>query len=90
MTDAGEIAVTGRNQGKITLADGYGSYGEPVRCVRSKSGKITEFWSPATRFLPADKVAREMKARYGSPKSTRKRRTSRDRDAVLFRGTKAA
>jgi D-alanyl-D-alanine carboxypeptidase len=73
MTDAGEIAVTDRNHGKITLADGYGSYGEPVRCVRSKSGKITEFWSPATRFFPAERVAREMKARYGSRKCRRKR-----------------
>jgi len=73
MTDAGSITVTDRNHGKITLGDGYGSYGEPVRCVRSKSGKITEFWSSATRFLSAAKVAREMEARYGPRKCRRKR-----------------
>jgi hypothetical protein len=73
MTDAGEITVSDRNHGSITLGDGYGSYGERVRCVRGKSGQITEFWSSATRFLPAEKVAREMEARYGSRKSRRKR-----------------
>jgi D-alanyl-D-alanine carboxypeptidase len=73
MTDAGEIAVIDRHRGKIVRGDGYGSYGEPVRCVRSKSGRITEFWSPATRFLPAAKVAREMEARYGSRRRGRKR-----------------
>jgi hypothetical protein len=71
MTDAGEITVSGRTRGKITVADGYGSYGEPVRCVRDKSGKIVEFFAPATRLLPAAKVAREMKVRYG--KRARKR-----------------
>jgi hypothetical protein len=73
MTDASEIAVNDRNHGKITLGDGYGSYGEAVRCVRSKSGKITEFWSPGTRFLSAAKIAREMESRYGSHKRAQKR-----------------
>jgi hypothetical protein len=73
MTDAGEIAISDRNHGKIVLGDGYGSYGEEVRCVRNKSGRITEFLSSATRFLPAAKVAREMEARYGSRKRRRKR-----------------
>jgi CubicO group peptidase (beta-lactamase class C family) len=73
MTDAGEITVSGRDHGKITLANGYGSYGEPVRSVRAKSGKITELWLSATRFLPAAKVAREMEARYGRRKRRRKR-----------------
>ena len=71
IADAAEITVSGRNLGKITLANGYGSYGETVRCVRSKSGKITAL-SSATRFLPAAKVAREMEKRYGSRKRGRK------------------
>jgi CubicO group peptidase (beta-lactamase class C family) len=71
IADAAEITVSSRNLGKITLANGYGSYGEPVRCVRNKSGKITEF-SSATRFLPAPRVAREMEKRYGSHKRRRK------------------
>jgi len=73
IADAGEITVTGRNTGKLTLANGYGSYGEPVRCVRGKSGKIIEFWSSATKFLPAAKVAREMEARYGKSRKRKRR-----------------
>ena len=72
MTDAGEITISDRNHGKITLGDGYGSYGEPVRCVRRKSGQIIEFLSSATRFFPANKVVREMEARYGSRKRRRR------------------
>ena len=65
MADAGEIEITGRNAGRVALANGYGSHGEPVRCVRGKSGRIAEIWLAATRLLPAAKVAREMEARYG-------------------------
>jgi D-alanyl-D-alanine carboxypeptidase len=72
MADAAEITVSSRDLGKIALANGYGSYGETVRCVRGKSGKITELLS-ATRFLPAARVAREMEKRYGSHKPRRKR-----------------
>lgn len=73
MSDAAEITVLGRNIGKITLANGYASYGETVRCVRGKSGRITELLS-ATRFLPAAKVAREMEARYDKPAKRRGKR----------------
>jgi CubicO group peptidase (beta-lactamase class C family) len=62
--DAGEIEITGRNRGRIALANGYADYGEPVRCVRAKSGKIVAIWLAATKLLPAAKVAREMEARY--------------------------
>ena len=71
IADAAEITVGSRTLGRITLANGYASFGEPVRCVRNKSGRITEF-SSATRFLPAPRVAREMEKRYGK-KQTRKR-----------------
>jgi CubicO group peptidase (beta-lactamase class C family) len=70
--DAGEVEITGRNTGRIALTHGYGSYGEPVRCVRAKSGRITEVWLGASKLLPAAKVAREMEARY--EKKSRKRR----------------
>ena len=75
IADAAEITVSRRNLGKITLANGYGSYGETVRCVRNKSGKITELAS-ATRFLSAPRVAREMEKRYAG-RSKRKQRRSR-------------
>lgn len=71
--DASELEITGRNTGRIAVATGYGSHGEPVRCVRAKSGRITEVWLGGGKLLPAAKVAREMEARYGE-KQTRKRR----------------
>lgn len=78
LMDASELEITGRNTGRIALAGGYGSHGEGVRCVRAKSGKITEVWLAATRLLPAARVAREMEARYGKraarKRSRRKRR----------------
>lgn len=64
LLDAAEIQITGRNTGQVALANGYGDHGEPVRCVRAKSGKIVEIWFAATKLLPAAKVAREMEARY--------------------------
>jgi len=74
LLDAGEIKVTGRNTGRIALANGYGSHGEPVRRVRAKSGRITELWLAATKLLPAAKIAREMEARYGKPASRKGKR----------------
>ncbi|MFL5094545.1 MAG: hypothetical protein ACJ8FU_17765 [Xanthobacteraceae bacterium] len=65
LLDAAEIEITGRNVGRIAQTNGYGSQGEPVRCIRAKSGKIVEIWLAATKLLPAAKVAREMEARYG-------------------------
>ena len=64
-TDADEIAVSGRNTGRIALANGYGSHGEPVRCLRAKSGQITALWLGASKLLPAARAAREIEARYG-------------------------
>ena len=65
LLDAGEIEITGRTAGRIALANGYGSHGERVRCVRARSGRIVEMWLGATQYLPAARVAREMTARYG-------------------------
>jgi len=79
MLDAAEIEITGRNAGRIAQTTGYGSQGEPVRCVRAKSGKIVEVWLGATKFLPAARVAREMEARYGTSASGRKRAPRRRR-----------
>jgi CubicO group peptidase (beta-lactamase class C family) len=65
--DAGELEITGRDQGRIAVADGYSSYGEPVRRVRDGSGKVTEVWLAASKLLPEGKVAREIEARYCGP-----------------------
>jgi hypothetical protein len=70
--DASEVTITGRNAGRISAAAGYGSHGEPVRCKRSKSGRITEVWLGATQLLPAAKIKGEMEARYDKPKARRR------------------
>ena len=64
LLDAAEIEITGRTEGRITLANGYASHGEPVRGVRTKSGRLTEIWLGGTKFLHADRLAREITARY--------------------------
>jgi len=45
--------------------------------VRTKSGRITALKLAGTTFLPADKVAREMEARYDKPKTAKRRRKAR-------------
>ena len=75
MIDAGEIDITDRHGGRIASANGYGSHGEPVRCVRARSGKITEVWLSASKLLPAAKVAHEMEARYVRPAKRRPKRS---------------
>jgi CubicO group peptidase (beta-lactamase class C family) len=65
MLDCSVIEITGRNTGRIAVDGGYGSYGEPVRCTRTKSGKINQVWLAASRLLTEDKLAREVERRYG-------------------------
>ncbi|HXJ77869.1 MAG TPA: serine hydrolase domain-containing protein [Candidatus Methylomirabilis sp.] len=74
-TDASEIAVTGRNTGRIALANGYGSHGEPVRCVRARSGRITTLWLGGAKLMSGARVGREMEGRYGKkvPRSAKRR-----------------
>jgi CubicO group peptidase (beta-lactamase class C family) len=62
--DAAEVEITGRDQGRFAVADGYASYGEPVRRVRNRSGKVIAVWLAASKLLPEGQVAREVKVRY--------------------------
>jgi CubicO group peptidase (beta-lactamase class C family) len=75
--DAAEIEITGRDQGRFAVADGYSSYGEPVRRVRHRSGKVTEVWLAASKLLPEGRVTKEIEAHYAdgtSPKTKAARR----------------
>jgi CubicO group peptidase (beta-lactamase class C family) len=67
--DASELEIIGKDKGRIALAGGYGSHGEPVRCVRKKSGRIGELWLAATKLVPEEELAAEMEARYGRPRA---------------------
>jgi CubicO group peptidase (beta-lactamase class C family) len=62
--DASELEVRSRNDGRIVVAGGYASHGEPVRLIRNSRGDILEVWLGGTGFLPEAKVAKEMESRY--------------------------
>ena len=72
LLDATELAISprtrsGLDQGRIALAGGYGSHGEPVRLVRDAAGRATEFWLAGTPCLPQAKVERELRRKYPAP-----------------------
>jgi CubicO group peptidase (beta-lactamase class C family) len=71
--DATEIEVTGRDKGRIALAGGYQSHGEPVRRLRDKNGIVSELWWSGARLRPEKKVASEMARRYSGAKSDGKK-----------------
>jgi CubicO group peptidase (beta-lactamase class C family) len=73
LLDASELAVTGRDAGRIALAGGFASHGEPVRRVRNKAGKIVELWLAGGKLVPEAKLAKEMEARYGGGPAPAKR-----------------
>jgi hypothetical protein len=64
--DASEIDVSGRDDGKIVLAAGYSSHGEPVRRVRNASGRVTSVWLAGGELKPERIVAAKMRRRYGA------------------------
>ncbi|MGC1887096.1 MAG: serine hydrolase domain-containing protein, partial [Stellaceae bacterium] len=66
LLDAAEVEVTGRDEGRIALAGGYGSHGELVRRTRSPGGAVTEIWLAATKFLPEAAAAAELAQRYAT------------------------
>ena len=61
---ASEIAVSGADQGRIALAGGFGSHGEPVRRVR-RGGKVVEVWLAGSRMVPEARMAKELKDKEG-------------------------
>ena len=57
--DAAEL-----RRGRIVLAGGYASHGEPARLVRERRGAVAEVWLGGTRYLREAAVRREMQSRY--------------------------
>lgn len=64
--DVAEIEVTGKDKGTIAAAAGYSSYGEAVRRVRGKTGKVTEVWLAGSKLRPEKAVAEELTRKYGA------------------------
>ena len=50
--NAGELRVSKRDLAQISRAEGFGSFGEPVRRVR-KRGKVAEVWLGSAKCIPA-------------------------------------
>jgi CubicO group peptidase (beta-lactamase class C family) len=67
--DATEIAVTGRDTGRVSLAGGSGNHGEAVSRTRNKAGKVTEVGFAGGKGRPEKVVAAEMERRYGRAKA---------------------
>ncbi|HKX08665.1 MAG TPA: serine hydrolase domain-containing protein [Stellaceae bacterium] len=62
--DASELAVTGRDRGRIALAGGFANHGELARLVRGGRRRVTGLWLGGTQLVSEAKVAREMATRY--------------------------
>jgi CubicO group peptidase (beta-lactamase class C family) len=66
--DASEIEISGRDAGKIAVAAGYGSHGEPVRRVRNKAGRVTDVWLAGSNLKPEKILNAELERRYATGK----------------------
>jgi D-alanyl-D-alanine carboxypeptidase len=64
--DASEIEVHGPSDGRIALAGGYASHGEPA-CLERRRHAIVEVRLGGTRYRTERRVAREMTTRYKVP-----------------------
>jgi len=69
--DATEIEITGRDVGRISLAAGYGSYGQSVRRSRNKAGVVTEIWLGGSRLKREKDVVAELERNYAPRKRRR-------------------
>jgi CubicO group peptidase (beta-lactamase class C family) len=59
-----ELTVSGKDKARISQAGSFGNYGEPVRRVRDKNGKITEVRLASGRMMAEKALAKELLARY--------------------------
>lgn len=59
-----ELAVTGHDTARIAQAGSFGSYGEPVRRIRDKRGKVSEIHLASSRMVRESSLARELSSRY--------------------------
>lgn len=66
--DATEIEVTGRDTGRVALATGYASHGEPVRRTRGKAGVVTDVWLAGVNAKHEKAVATAIERKYAPRK----------------------
>lgn len=61
---AGEIAVTGRDRGRVRLAGGYDIHGEDANLVRGAGGEVREVVLGGARLLGQAAMKRQLKRRF--------------------------
>lgn len=59
-----ELKVTGADKAHIVQAGAFDHFGEPVRRVRGKGGKVTELHIAGSKLVPETALAKELAARY--------------------------
>lgn len=67
LLDATQVTPRGKpGEGRITLAGGFGSHGEPARLVLDAKGRTKAVWLGGTRLSTEAQSAKELRARYAS------------------------
>ena len=59
-----ELTIASRDEGRVSQASGFHSFGEPARRVRGRDGTVKEVRVGGTRLVPEDVLAKEVAARY--------------------------
>ena len=65
LQDAMQIDPIGdAGEGRIALAGGFGSHGEPARLQRDARGRAKALWLGGSRLQTEAQIVRELQARY--------------------------
>jgi len=62
-----EAELKNADEARIVEASGFHSYGEPVRLVRNKRGKVTSVWVGSGEMVPEAALKADLLSRYGEP-----------------------
>jgi D-alanyl-D-alanine carboxypeptidase len=75
LLDAPQLETLGEDartlRGRIALAGGFGSHGEPARLERDARGRATALWLGGTRLQTEARAVRELTRRYGVQEGAR-------------------
>ena len=69
--EAAEITVSGRDRGRLALANGFDSHGEEVRRLRNRQGDVIGVRLGGGEYRSEARLAAEMEKRYGGGKDAK-------------------
>ena len=69
--DATEIAVTGKDKGRVRLAGAFQSHGEDARLVRGPDGALRELWLGGVQLMTETSLAKELKRQSKKAQATK-------------------